>query len=93
MIVRLPQLFQPDDLSELEAALGDVIASRDLGEYDGNEISEAETILYMYGPDAEALFRGVERTLKLDSLCRNALVVVRLGGPGAPQREVHIAGA
>lgn len=77
-----------DDLSTLETELTQVIEQRDVGEYDGNEIGEAGAVLYMYGVNAESLFRAVESTLRSSSHCRGARVHVRPGPPGTPHREI-----
>src|SRR5262249_42745499 len=78
------------DLTTLEDQLIEVIEAGALGEFDGNEVRPAMTTLFMYGPDAERLFAGIESTLRASPFCRNARVVVRRGGPGADQREVRL---
>jgi hypothetical protein len=88
---RLPnEVYAEHDLATLEDQLIEVIETRTLGEFDGNEIRERESILYMYGPNAEALFAGIEPTLRKYPLCSNARVVIRQGNPGAPQRELRL---
>lgn len=77
-----------DDLWTLETELTDIIERQHLGEYDGNEISESGASLFMYGPNAEALFHGVEGILRASSLCKRAIVQVRPGPMGTPHREV-----
>ena len=77
-----------DDLSTLETALTQVIEKQAVGEYDGNEIGEAGAVLYMYGVNAEDLFRAVEGTLRSSSLCKSARVQVRPGPPGTAHREI-----
>lgn len=87
----LPQeVYAECDLATLEDQIEEVLRARKLGLLDGNEIGEAEVVLFLYGTDAEALFRGIEPVLSAYPLCENARVVVRLGGPGAAQREVRI---
>lgn len=87
----LPDLvYRDNDLSTLEDQLREVIQAGELGEFDGNEFGPAETTLYMYGPDAERLFAGIESTLRAYPLCQNARVVLRSGGPGANQRELRL---
>ncbi len=73
------------DLATLEDQLTAVINDKDLGEYDGNEFGPAGTTLFMYGPDARALFSAVENILRAYPLCQNSRVVVRLGGPAHRQ--------
>jgi hypothetical protein len=83
-------VYQDHDLATLEERLTDVIGRERLGEFDGNEIGPAEVTLFMYGPDAERLFAGIESVLRGYPLCQSARVVIRGGGPGAPEREVRI---
>ena len=79
-----------EDLWTLETLLTDVIERQGLGEYDGNEVGEDGATLFMYGSNAEDLFRGVEATLRASSLCQNARVQIRPGPPGTAHREVHL---
>ena len=79
-----------EDLWTLETLLTDVIERQGLGEYDGNEVGEDGATLFMYGANAEDLFRGVEATLRASSLCENARVQIRPGPPGTAHREVHL---
>lgn len=83
-------ILEEYDLSTLEDQLIEVIAQGELGEFDGNEVEVGGpgATLYMYGPDAERLFRGVEEVLRSYPLTAHATVVIRKGGPGASQREV-----
>ena len=78
------------DLATLEDRLIEVLSHSSLGEFDGNEVGPAEATLFMYGPDAERLFAGIESTLRAYPLCQNARVIIRRGAPGAAQREVRI---
>jgi len=89
--VNLPDhVYQECDLATIEDRLVEVIERDVLGEFDGNEIGPAETTLFMYGPDAERLFAGIEQTLRGYPLCQGARVEIRRGGPGAQQREVRL---
>jgi hypothetical protein len=84
------ETYQDYDLATLEDRLVKVVAHSESGEYDGNEFGEGETILYLYGPNAETLFSAIEGTLRGYPLCQNARVVIRQGPPGSPEREVII---
>lgn len=84
------EIYEEHDLSTLEDLLIAEIESKGLGEFDGNEFGSNETIIYMYGPDAEALFAGIEATLRAYPLCQNARVQIRKGGPGSTAREVKL---
>jgi hypothetical protein len=83
-------VYQECDTSTLEDRLIEVIERDGLGEVDGTETGPTETALFMYGPDAERLFAGVERTLRDYPLCQGARVVIRRGGPESQQREVRL---
>jgi hypothetical protein len=84
------EVYETCDTSTLEDRLTEIVVKQGLGEFDGNESGPTETILFMYGPDAKKLFTAIEPTLRDYPLSRNARVVIRKGGPGAPQREVRL---
>jgi hypothetical protein len=87
----LPEhVYQQYDLATIEDRLIKVIKRDQLGELDGNEVGPDEATLYMYGPDAERLFAGIESTLREYPLCQGARVEIRRGAPGAPLREVRL---
>ncbi len=88
----LPQeVYDENDLETLESRLEEVISgSEGLGEYDGNEFRPKEVVLFMYGPDAEALFSAIEPTLRDYPLCKGARVQIRKGPPGSAEREVRL---
>lgn len=83
-------VYKEFDLATIEDRLVDVILAGQLGEFDGNEIGRTETTLFMYGPNAELLFAGIESTLRGYPLCQGARVEIRRGGPGAQVREVRL---
>ncbi len=82
----------PTGLADLEDKLITIIERHGLGEYDGNEfaVDGTSATFYMYGPDAEQLFAGIEPTLRSDPRCRNARIEIRRGGPGSIVREFRI---
>jgi len=79
-----------DDLATIEDQLTTVLEEDGLGEFDGNETGPTETTLFMYGPDAERLFAGIEDTLRAYPLCKGARVVIRRGEPGAEERTLTL---
>jgi hypothetical protein len=83
-----PQVYAQCDLATIEDRLIEIIQRDHLGKFDGNKVREETTVLFMYGPDAERLYAGIERTLRNYPLCQRARVVIRRGGPGSAQREV-----
>ena len=82
------EVYEECDLETIESRLTEVIEREGLGEFDGNEIGSEEVTLFMYGPDAERLFAGIEATLRAYPLCQGARVVIRDGEPG--EREVRL---
>ena len=84
------EIYEKYDVATLEDQLVEIIQEKGLGEFDGTEAGPEETVLYMYGPDAETLYTAIESTLVSYPLCKNARVVIRYGGPGAQQRETRL---
>jgi hypothetical protein len=84
------EVYAECDLSTLEDRLIAALEGSGLGEFDGNEVGERETILYLYGSDAERLYQQIGPVLTAYPLCRNARVVIRKGRPGAAQREFRL---
>ena len=82
------ETYEEYDLSTLEEQLIEIIESNALGEFDGNEFGPDGTRLFMYGPDADALFAGIEPALLAFPLCAGARVMIRYGGPGTKEREI-----
>ena len=82
-------------LFDLEGKLEAAITAAKAGEYDGNEVAVdgSDGTLYMYGPDADRLFRVVEPILKATPYMNGAKVTLRFGPPadGVREREVTIA--
>ena len=76
--------FQGTDLSsvfELEEELTAAIEQRNAGEFDGNEVGGGQVVLYMYGPDADALYEAVAPVLRGSSLVKGGTVLRRYGPP------------
>ncbi len=85
--------FANEDLDAsipLQEKLYNQLKDSDLGMFDGNELGGGELVLFLYGSDAELLFKDIEPTLRGDPYCTDARVVIRWGGIEAPRREVVI---
>jgi hypothetical protein len=74
----------------LQDNLYELLDKSSVGMFDGNEVGGGKLVLFLYGPDAELLFRHIEPTLRADEFCKGSKVVIRWGGPDAPQREVNL---
>ena len=73
---------------QLEAALADNTA----GELDGNEFGAGEAIIYLYGADADHLYRAIEASVRRVAL-RPAYAVLRYGDaddPAAEERRIEL---
>jgi hypothetical protein len=60
------------------------------GEIRGSWVGPNETAIYLYGPDAEEMFAGLEPILAAYPLCGNARVVIRHGNPALNPRTVRM---
>ncbi len=89
--VNLPDhVYQENDLATIESQVTEALSRLGLGICDGNEMGPTESTLFLYGPDAEKLFAGIESVLRANPLCQGARVVLRQGGPGSPEREIKL---
>jgi hypothetical protein len=77
-----------DNLFELEDRL--TTALGDLGECDGDDIGRGTATIYLYGPDADAMFVAIEPILRADPLTADATVVIRYGSPGDRERTLRL---
>src|SRR5262245_45564362 len=84
------EVYQEYDVGGLEDQLRPLLQQTGVGDYDGNEFGPGEVTLFMYGPDAEALFRVIEPVLLAYPLCQNARVIIRPGGPRTRGREIRL---
>src|SRR5262245_44490882 len=71
----LSALFALED--ELEAAL----KQSEAGEVDGNEIAVdgADGFIFMYGPDADEMFKAVEQILRTSEVTKGGQATLRFG--------------
>jgi uncharacterized protein YbbC (DUF1343 family) len=78
-------------LHSLEDKLEKIIVNKKAGEYDGHEIATdySDGILYMYGPNAEVLFKAIKPTLEQTSFMKGAIVKLRFGPPVDGVKEIE----
>lgn len=83
-----------DELYLLEKKLEKQIIDKNVGEYDGHEVAldNSDGYLYMYGPNAESLFKAVKPILDATTFMKGATAVLRFGPPteDSPEIEVEI---
>ncbi len=81
-----------DALFELEDELEAVLEDDERGEYDGHEVAVdgSDGFLYLYGPDADALYDAIKPTLLDCSAIKNVVVRLRYGPPADGVREVVV---
>jgi hypothetical protein len=79
-------------LFALEERLEQLIEHAGVGEFDGNDLAAdgSDGTLYMYGPDADALFAVVRPALEATDFMRGARVRLRYGPPKDGVREVEL---
>jgi Family of unknown function (DUF695) len=74
-------------LAEFEDRLEKSIKKARVGEFDGNEFGEGECVWYMYGPDADALYRVVEAIIREAASQAGSFVVKRRGAADDPNAK------
>jgi hypothetical protein len=78
----------------LEDLLRIAISEAAAGEYEGHEVAEdgSDGFYYMYGPDAEVLYRVISPVLEASSFMRGATVTLRFGPlkRSTPQRVIQL---
>lgn len=81
-----------EPLHRLEEKLRNLINQKGVGEYDGHDIATdySDGFLYMYGPDAETLFRAVRPELENTDFLKGAIAKLRFGPPEDGVREIKI---
>lgn len=81
-----------DPLFELENRLESDLLDRTVGEYDGHEIATdySDGFLYLYGENAEQLFKKIKHTLESTDFMAGARVKLRFGPPADGVKEIEL---
>lgn len=81
-----------DKLYELRDKLEKIITENKVGEYDGHEIAVdySDGFLYMYGPNAEALFKAIKPILEQTDFMKQAKATLRFGPPEDGVKEIEV---
>jgi hypothetical protein len=80
-----------NDCHALEDRMERSIKTKQAGEFDGDEFGEGFCTLFMYGPDADALFNAVESDLRAAPLLAGSYAIKRYGPATDPTaRETRV---
>ena len=81
-----------DPLYNLESKLERCLIDNKVGEYDGHEIAidNSDGFLYMYGPNAETLFKAIQATLDSTEFMKGAKATLRFGPPKDGVKEIEV---
>ena len=81
-----------DSLYNLEDELVAVINEKEVGKYDGHEIAmdNSDGFLYMYGSNAETLFKAVKPTIESCKFMKEAKALLRFGTPDNGTKEIEV---
>ena len=80
-----------DSIHALSDRLEEAISDAGAGEFDGDEFGDGQCILFMYGPDADAIFSAIERILRESPHSRGGYVIKRYGEATDPTaKEVRV---
>jgi hypothetical protein len=95
VIIRFTYGFESlDALFNLEEQLTSAINKAGVGEFDGNDVAPdlSDGTLYMYGPDADAIFSVIQPILASVPFMNGATVCLRYGPPeeGVRERQVRL---
>ncbi len=75
------RLEEMDEIYELGDKLRRILEENKLGEYDGHEVAmdNSDGSLYLYGPNAESLFKAIKPTLEKVEFLNGAKAILRFG--------------
>jgi len=90
VLLHITSLSADSGLDAIEDPLIEAIQAAAVGEFDGNEIGPSGAVLYLYGPNADALFDAVEPVLRSAPLGAGSYAVKRYGEPGADETRVEL---
>jgi hypothetical protein len=89
--ISLPDpVYAACNCDELADKLEQSLAFDPTAEIRGSWQGPEETVIFIYGRDAEQLNAAIQPVLLAYPLCQNARVVVRHGNPALAPREVRI---
>jgi hypothetical protein len=80
-------------IAAVGAELSALLVNSSVGKYDGSECARNRCALYLYGPDAEALFELVRDILRRSPVTAQASVDLRLGSADLKRMTIAKQGA
>ncbi len=85
-------LDQLSYLHDLENTLDTLLSDLKVGDCDGHEIATdlSDGFLYLYGPNAETLFKAIKPTLESTDFLIGATAKLRFGSPENGVREIEV---
>ena len=83
-------LEERTEMGEIEETLESVMGDSEAGEYDGHELGGGTCVFYLYGPNADELFKAIEPTLRSREELRGSSVIKRYGPPDDGVRETTL---
>lgn len=86
----MPDPVEMERYHDLQDELEKAIHAAHAGELDGDEWGEGMCVIYMYGPDAEALWEAVAPVLEKHQFPAGSHAVKRTGPPGSPQETIRM---
>ena len=81
-----------EELYLLEHKLEKALQEYNVGEYDGHEIAidNSDGFLYMYGPNAENLYKSIKQILIETTFMKGAIAKLRFGPPEEGVKEIEV---
>lgn len=84
------QFGDPDEVGVMHALQDEIesaLAAAGAGELDGDEFGGGLCTIYIYGPDADAMWAAVAPVLEKRPFRKGSVAVKRYGGPGSGREE------
>ena len=75
-------------IQSISDRLQDAIVLHEVGEFDGDEFGRGECQLFMYGPDANALYEAILPILSDWPALKGGFAVKRFGPPGSRTEKI-----
>ena len=92
VLIKITSLRDPAaGLDVIEDRIIEAIDRSSVGEFDGNEIGPDGATLYLYGPDADTIWRSIDGAIDRTALGPGSHVILRYGPPRSSSSRVDLA--